>query len=103
MPLGAGRAADGAVLLGDGAVGGDCFARRSMENFEIIWGLPLSVSWKSSMVRLSTGWPLESRTMTGTGMRVTPERKVTGDSFVVISAVWGKAEIPAMRKEISRK
>jgi hypothetical protein len=79
------------------------FAERSMENFEIIWALPLSVSWKSSTVRLSTGRALESRTTTGTGMRLMPERKVTADSFVVTSAVWATAEIAARKLIISRK
>src|SRR3569833_1192463 len=75
--------------------------RCSMENFEIDWGLPLSVSWKSSMVRLSTGWCLASRTTTGTGMRLMPDRKVTADSLVVTSGNWAKREIAARYREMS--
>src|SRR5271169_5337209 len=46
------------------------------ENFAIAWGLPLSVSWKSSCRRLRTTFPWASRTTTRTSTRLTFTLKV---------------------------
>jgi hypothetical protein len=58
----------------------------SAENLEIICGLPLSKSRKSSCFRVPIGCPWRSRTTTRTSTRFTLDVNVAGTSWVVISA-----------------
>src|ERR1700691_2256123 len=76
--------AKGAVsVLANSAV---WLASVSTEKEEMVCGLPLSKSWKSSLRRSPTARPCLSRTTTGTSTRLTFVRKVAGVSRVVISS-----------------
>jgi len=72
----------------------------SIENFAMVWSLPLSKSRKSFWCNVPMAWPFESRTTTGTITRFTAVLKVRDESCVVISGAFCVCSPPDYARHI---